>query len=153
MTDVVLFSLLCGIIIVFIHEPLLELPGGILGIIVPFLYVFVEPIMLSTWGTTPGKAFLNVRVRKADGDKLSYGEALERSMNVWVRGLGLGIPIVALFTQIKAYNRLTKEGMTSWDKEGDFRILHGLVGAGRVILTVIVFMGFVLLIGLGEADI
>ena len=153
MMDVMLFGLPCGIIIGFIHEPLLELPDVIFGIIIMFLYVFVEPIMLSAWGTTPGKALLNVRLRKADGDKLSYGEALRRSVNVWVRGLGLGIPIVSLFTLMNAYNRLAKEGMTSWDEEGDFRILHRLVGAGRVILTVIVFSGYVFLIALGEADI
>ena len=153
MMDGMFFGLPCVIIIGFIHEPLLELPDVILGIIIMFLYVFVEPIMLSAWGTTPGKALLNVRLRKAHGDKLSYGEALQRSVNVWARGLGVGIPIVALFTQINAYNRLTKEGMTSWDKEGDFRVLHGLVGAGRVVLIVVVFIGFVLLIALGEADI
>ena len=86
--------------------------------------------------------------------------ALRRSVNVWVRGLGLGIPIVSLFTLITAHERLTDEGMTSWDEKGDFRILHRRVGVGRVILTVIVCVGFVFLNGLfvvlnalGEPDI
>jgi hypothetical protein len=46
---------------------------------------------------------------------LSFSEALNRSFLVFVQGVGLGIPFVALFTQLFAYRRLTKTGTTLWD--------------------------------------
>ena len=64
--------------------------------------------------------------------------------------MGLGIPIVAFFTQLNAYSKLSKDGITSWDKEGGFRISHKKVGAGRVIAIIALLIGFVFLISLGE---
>lgn len=151
--DLYLFGLISGSIIVFIHEPLLEeTPDALLGIILTSACVFVEPVLLSSWGTTPGKALLNVRLRKANASTPSYGEALTRSLHVWVRGLGLGLPFIALVTLITAYNRLTKDGLTSWDKHGDFRVQHKLVGAGRIVVTVLLLIGFGLLVVLGETN-
>jgi hypothetical protein len=146
--DVMLFAILAGVLLAFIDPAALEINDKVLGTLFIFLYVFIEPCMLSSWGTTPGKALLNIRLRKSDGTKLNFSEALARAFNVWIRGWGLGLPIVALFTQIIAYNRLTKEGITSWDKDGGFRIDHKLVGAGRVIAVIVLFVGFFFLIAL-----
>ena len=66
-----LFGVLSGIMTAFIHEPLLEIPDALFGIILSFVYVFVEPVPLSSWGTTPGKTLLNIRLRKADSSKPS----------------------------------------------------------------------------------
>jgi hypothetical protein len=147
--DGILFVLLAGIALALIYPAALKMNDALLSIIILFAYVFVEPCMLSSWGTTPGKALLNIRLRKSNGTKPNFSEALSRAFNVWIRGLGLGIPIVALFTQINAYKRLTKDGMTSWDKDGGFKINHKLIGAGRVIAAIAIFVGFCFLIALG----
>lgn len=148
--DVILFALLAGMVLGFIYEPALEMNDTLLGILLVFVYVFVEPCILSSWGTTPGKALLKVRLRKSNGKKPNYREALSRSFNVWIRALGLGIPIIAIFTQIYAYKRLTKAGITSWDRDGDFRISHQVIGTGRVVAAIAIFISFVFLIALGK---
>lgn len=148
--DEALFGIMSGIVLAMIHPPALELNGALLGVMFSFVYAFVEPGMLCSWGTTPGKALLNIRLRKADESLPSYGDALSRAFNVWTRGMGLGIPIVAFFTQLNAYSKLSKDGITSWDKEGGFRISHKKVGAGRVIAIIALLIGFVFLISLGE---
>ena len=147
-----LFAVLVGFILGFVYPHALEINDSLFGIILVFAYVFVEPCMLSSWGTTPGKALLNIRLRKHDGTKPNYAQALSRAFNVWVRGLGLGIPIVALFTHINAYKRLTKDGITSWDKDGGFQVAHKIVGAGRVIAAIAILVGFVFLVALGEME-
>jgi hypothetical protein len=95
-----------------------------LGFILIFLYIFGGPITLSTWGTTPGKVLLNVRLRRQEEDKLSYSDGMNRAFQVWLKGLGAGIPIVALSTQVAAYNRLRNEGKTSSDRDGHFLYSH-----------------------------
>jgi len=137
--DIILFSLLIGIF-VFFDDSRQRMNDTAFGLLILFLYVFVEPCMLSFWGTTPGKALLKVRLRKSNGNKPSYQEALSRSFKVWFRGLGLGIPIIALFTQISAYNELTKIGATSWDQDGDFKVYHQVIGAGRVIAAIVILI-------------
>jgi len=118
------------------------------GMIAGFIFVFVEPCMLSAWGTTPGKALFNIRLRKSDGTKPNYAEALSRAFNVWVRGEGLGIPFVCFFTRIHAYNKLTEEGFTSWDRDGGFTVAHKNLGAGRTIAAIAIFAAFVILMAM-----
>ena len=141
MMDILLFGLLSGLVLGIVYPPALGINDTLLGIILLFIYVFVEPIMLTSWGTTPGKAFLRVRLRKSTGDKPTFAEALSRSFSVWLRGFGLGIPLVSLITLITAYNKLTKNGITTWDKEGDFNVSHRTVGAIRVIIVILFDIG------------
>lgn len=148
--DFFLFSLLSGLVLGIIFPPALEINGTLLGILLLFVYVFVEPIMLTSWGTTPGKALLRVRLRKSNGKKPTYLEALGRSVSVWVGGWGLGIPIVALITLITAYKKLKKDGITRWDGGRYFNVSHRQIGAIRIIITILIFISFVFLIVLEE---
>lgn len=148
--DYMLFGIVSGIFIGIIYESLLEVPDALFGVILAFLWVFLEPLCLATWGKTPGKALLKITVLKADQSKPTYNEALTRSFSVWLKGVGLGIPIVSLITQITAYNRLTKSGITSWDESGDFRVLHGKVGVLRSVIAVFFFIGVFFLLAASE---
>ena len=152
MMDLFLFSLLLGIVLGIIYPPALEIHYILFTVIILFVYVFVEAIMLSSWGTTPGKALLRVTLRKSTGGKPTYLEALSRSFSVWFTGWGLGIPVVSLVTLYKAYKRLTKSGITTWDQGGNFKVSHGLIGATRIIVTVLCFIGFLFLTVLGELN-
>jgi uncharacterized RDD family membrane protein YckC len=148
--DLSLFYLLSGLVLGIIYPPALKINDMLLAIILLFVYAFVEPIMSTSWGTTPGKALLRVRLRKSNGKKPTYMEALGRSVSVWVGGWGLGIPIVSLITLIIAYNKLKKDGITTWDGGRDFNVSHRQIGATRVIITVLIFISLFLLIVLGE---
>lgn len=154
MIDLLLFLLLSGMLLLLVWPDALntDQAGWIFVIIFQFAYVFVEPIMVCSWGSTPGRSLLRVRLRRQDGNKLTFSEALKRAFKVWIKGLGLGIPIVALFTEINAYNRLKKEGLTSWDRDGQFRVTHQPVGAVRSIVAVIFFIGFLALMVVGGME-
>lgn len=149
--DVFLFAIIAGFILGIVVPGILAMPELALGIMFTFGYNFVEPAMLSAWGTTPGKALLRVAVRKSDGSKLNYSEGLNRVFKVWLRGMGLGIPIVALFTHLTAYNKLTKNGITSWDQEGGIQVIHQKIGFPRVLATLGLFFVFVMFMVAGQA--
>jgi uncharacterized RDD family membrane protein YckC len=100
-------------------------------------WVPVEAFLLSWYGWTPGKWLLSVEVRPEGGRPSRYGETLKRSADVWVRGIGLGIPLVALITQLVGANKLRKKGKTSWDRAHGFDVRCGDLRAGRVVVAVV----------------
>lgn len=105
----------------------------LLFLFTPILWQVIEAWMLSSFGTTPGKAMMGVSVETVAGEKPTYGQALARAFSVWVFGQGLGIPGVSLITSILSYNRLTTEGTTTWDRNNNLRVRHAPCGVWRVI--------------------
>jgi len=142
LTDNFLFTFIGGFILGILYEPVLKIGDVLLGIGLLFVYIFAEAIMLSSWGTTPGKALLRIRLRRQDGRKLSFSEGLMRAFHVWILGEGLGFPVVALVTEIIAYRRLRRKGRTTWDDEGHFAYFHRTVGPLRTIATILVLLCF-----------
>jgi S1-C subfamily serine protease len=100
-----------------------------------FLWIFFEAGLLSTWGTTPGKWIFHTTVRSKTGAQLDYSAALTRSANVWARGMGIGIPIVTLFTLLRGYSRLKSDGETSWDRDGNSEVHHKGTGLVRLAIA------------------
>jgi len=60
------------------------------------IMLFVEPLLLSKIGTTPGKAILGLCVRVDCGRKLTYDEGIWRTWHIIGKGYGYHIPIYAL---------------------------------------------------------
>lgn len=112
----------------------------LMGMILPVAWLFIEPIFLSSCGATPGKLLLRTKVYGQSGQFLTYSDALNRSMNVWVIGEALYIPIVLVITNLVAYNKLTKNGITTWDKAGNYTVTHNKIGAWCIIAFVLLFI-------------
>jgi len=117
---------------------LTHMPKIIFSIIFLLLLILVESMILSHWSTTVGKKFLKIKISQEDTDKIVFLDALVRTLKVWVKGLGLGIPIVSFITQISAFNHLNNEGITSWDKDGRFLVVNEKVAMWRIVLAIIV---------------
>lgn len=150
--DFTLFGCFIGLVLGFFFPKALEIDAIVITPLLLFIYVFEESFLLSLWGTTPGKALLNIRLRKNDGTKPNYLEALKRSSDVFIRGFGLGLPIISFFTQIYAYRELTKYGIAPWDKDGGFQIRHKLLGPGRIIASIAITVGLCFIIALGYSE-
>jgi uncharacterized RDD family membrane protein YckC len=119
-------------------------------ILVPLIWMFLEPLFLKKWGMTPGKAFLRMSVTKKNGSKLSYEEGFERSLKVWIRGVGLGIPLVNVIMCIVSYIKLKKNRITGWDRDCETVVHHEKVGIERTVLFVCLFIvGLFISWGLG----
>ncbi len=123
-SDFLLFCMIVGAVIFPFFPQMVEINDALLGALMLAVYTFIEPIFFAIFGTTPFKALLNIRVRNEIGSKLKYGQALRRTASAWMRGQGLGIPIVSLFTNVNSYKHLTRDQITSWDRDGNFRLIH-----------------------------
>lgn len=106
-----------------------------------FIFTFVEAILFALFGTTPGKWLLGVDVRTEDNERLSFSSALARSIYIWAYGWGMGIPFAPIVTLTISYFKLTKHGITPWDKVGKHVVTHRPIGLIRgtiaVLLTLI----------------
>ncbi|MGM0568336.1 MAG: RDD family protein [Elusimicrobiota bacterium] len=118
---------------------------GVLNITVLFLIMiiagfFIEPFMLSKWGTTPGKYLLNIRLRKENGSKLNFKEALLRRIRVFIFGQGLNMGAFNLIANGIAYTNLTEKGIMSWDKKGESFVNHKTLSVSRWLIAVIILV-------------
>lgn len=121
----------------------LELNGLLAGIILAFLFVFVEPLMISNRATTPGKWMLGISVTKDDGAYLSYDEGMRRSFAAWLKGYGAGVPLVQLIPLFLSYMALKIDGITSWDKAAGSKVIHGRITLWRSVVLILVSLAIV----------
>lgn len=80
------------------------------------MMLFLEPLWLRHFGTTPGKAIFGLRIENAYGRHLSYGDGLERTWGVIGCGLGYNIPIYNIYRLWKSYETCTENEILSWDE-------------------------------------
>jgi len=149
MIDYSLFTLIVGYIVVYFRLGLGP-HGPFFGILIIFLWVFIETFLIATWGATPGKWILKTYVRDQNHIRLSFSDALNRSFSVWWLGMGAGIPIVSLITMVVAAVKLSNTGDTSWDRRNEYRIFHGKVGVIRTIIVIFYFLCYFWLISWGQ---
>lgn len=124
-----------------------EIPFGKYEHLVPFeffIWIPIEALFLSTWGYTPGKFFLRTKLKQGKRLKLDYMTALKRSFSVWLRGFGLGIPVLNIFCMIVAYNKLKLLQITSWDRDEHIAVTHYPIGRWRIYLAVFVAVAGIL---------
>lgn len=108
------------------------------------LLVFLEPLCLVLFASTPGKAIFRLRVEALGGGKLSYGTALQRAGSAICYGMGLGIPLVELVCLWKSYKRCSRGEVQPWDVGCVYRAKPALGFAVLPILAA--YTAFLLLI-------
>ncbi len=95
-------------------------------------FVLPEALMLRFWGTTPGKWALGIRVVSRRGGRPGFADALDRSLDVAVRGVGLSVPVLGDLARLRAKSVLAARGSLEWDA-GRHRVLRaGRRGSGAV---------------------
>jgi|GEM_PF-272650 len=102
-----------------------------------FFWVILEPICLSMFGTTLGKALFRLRLVSDNIEPNYWG----RSVAVWLLGMGGGIPVISAFFMLNAAAKLKKNGQTEWDKRTGFSVeAESLSILRRASLTVLIVL-------------
>lgn len=101
--------------------------GGVLGTLLNGylswgLLLVLEPLLLSTWGYTPGKWLFGLVLRDSDGEKLTYGDALRRTVQVFGRGEGYNVPFYNLWRNYQSYKLCAENRACEWDQECSYTI-------------------------------
>lgn len=130
------FGLMSPLISMIFNIQILNLNSHLLGFLILFLYIFIEPIFLILCGNTFGKWLLKIKLKDSTGKNLIFSTAFKRSFFVWLYGFGAGIPIISLLTLKDGYSNLVKNGITSWDKKYNLVISHEKIGTARVIIAI-----------------
>jgi len=86
------------------------------------LMLFIEPLLLKLFGTTPGKAVFGLRVISDRGEYFSYFEGFERTWRVLGRGYGFNIPIYGLVRLWKSYKTCANNEVQPWDENTVYTI-------------------------------
>ena len=101
-----------------------------------FLLV-LEPILLCTWGYTPGKWLLRLKVRRGDGSKLTWWSALRRTLHLFLRGTGLGIPLLRLVCLAASWSACRRDRVLPWDRGLEYTTRPaGAMRTGAFVLAV-----------------
>lgn len=88
--------------------------GGTLGLL---WWVLVEATLVSRFGTTPGKRLCAMRVCTTRQARPEPGVAFRRSVGVWLRGLGAGVPVLLPIAALFALKDLSGAPLAPWDRE------------------------------------
>ena len=123
----------------------LPIPYGIQMILI---LAIVEPILLTLFGTTPGKWLMRIRILHQDGRKLNLLEAVKRTWLVMILGIGLGIPFVSDICAFWGWQTVDGGKQVIWDrlsgsvvevkKEKPWRLV--LYGAITVVYIFVIIM-------------
>lgn len=79
--------------------------------------LLLEPLLLHTTGTTPGKWLLGLSVRNVNGAKLRYSEAFARTAWLIWRGFGAGIPIYCWVRLYKSFRTEERGEPLDWEED------------------------------------
>ena len=106
------------------------------GVVMYIFWLPIEAFMLSKYGFTPSKWVFGISVIGKNSDKLSISKAFIRAGTVWIKGDGIGMPIIAIFTRVFAYRRLTSTGTTLWDEAAGSVVVHANWSIWRAALSI-----------------
>jgi hypothetical protein len=109
------------------------------------LVTLINIIFTGCIGSTIGKWIFGIKILDKDLKPIGIRLAFKREMLVLVRGLGLYIPIITIFTMIAGYRILERDKITSWDKELRLNVLYHDVGFLRFLFIVLIFVSAIIL--------
>ncbi len=126
MLDMSIYNIFWSAFLAFVFHVNLTARGNLGNLFDTFMamaiMLFLEPIWLHLFGTTPGKAIFGLRIENPDGGHLSYSEGFERTWGLIGAGFGYNIPIYNIYRLWKSY-KMCNEGETQpWDASISYTI-------------------------------
>src|SRR5262249_16875077 len=114
-------------------------------VLLPLALLMEVPIMTMTGGTL-GKWLFRISVRNSDGARLAISQIFRRNLGVWIRGFGLGLPLVNLCCLAQSYSDVDEECPAAWDKAAGTRVYQPKLSRLRfclgAFLYAVLFAGF-----------
>ena len=140
--NIVVFALVFSFVFLFPTTAdsvvaLAKMPGGMVvsNMLVFFTSLFVNAAFIGLYGCTLGKLIFGIRIVGQDGKPIGYVNALKRELDIFVRGLALGIPFILVLASIFAFVQFRKTGTTLWDKRMHTTVLRNPNTTKQKVLT------------------
>ncbi len=101
--------------------------------------MLIEPLLLTTIGTTPGKWIMGIKVRDMKTkENLDIKKAYKRAFRLAWQGFGFMIPIYTIFKRVSSFAKCRLNDTMPWDEGIDVEITDK--SNARVILCLIAIM-------------
>lgn len=76
----------------------------------------IETLLLWKTGTTLGKIIFGIKIKKSDGNLMSFKSSLKRTLGVHIKGEAFYCPIAPL-ARLYQFFKLVRNGECSWENE------------------------------------
>lgn len=90
-----------------------------------------DTVLIRLFGNTPGRFAFSFRITDQIGERPGLKELANRSLRMSIFGLGMGVPIVSIFSQAVGYHDLVLNGKTRWDNKLRLKVVHSEIGPVR----------------------
>ncbi|MDW7668026.1 MAG: RDD family protein [Bacillota bacterium] len=124
--DMALYNMTWLSFLVFIFHVNLIGRSSILNLLDSYIAIgmmlFLEPLWLHFFRTTPGKAIFGIRIEDFNGKKLTYRHGFDRTFGVIASGLGFNIPIYNFIRLWKSYNLCIDKKIQPWNESTSYII-------------------------------
>ena len=102
-------------------------------------------------GGTFGKWAFSIKVIDSQGAKIGSAEYGKRLLSVWCAGLGFGVPIAFLVTEVWQYRRLKKGFAASYDEKAGRMVAQYKQGFLKNLLCILFFLAGIALSIIGNS--
>lgn len=109
-----------------------------LNFLLMIVWIILEAAMIHVWGMTPGKALLGLRVQRVNGEPISLGLSVLRSIRVFLMGMGMTNPLLLPLCHGFSWWFVRKHGAALWDGATGIRVTVAAIQPWRWALCVIV---------------
>lgn len=113
--------------------------GRLLTVLLLPLTIPISALVISAFGTSIGLMIAGLRIETASGKNIPFATNLKREFRTYL-AMGLGIPIVGLFTLSTSYNELKENGISSWDKDYRTRVVSRGSTPARTWIAAIIYI-------------
>lgn len=98
--------------------------------------MMIEPLLLTTFGTTPGKFIMGIKIRDMKTkNKLDLKQGYIRALKLAWQGFGFMIPIYTVFKRAMSFLRCRMDDTMPWDKGIDVELVDE--SPARIALVII----------------
>ena len=101
-------------------------------------WFIIDAALITSFGTTPGKAIAGLWVTDEEGNLPTNGRSLIRSLLVFVFGWGFGMPLLTLLSLVVSQVRMKQVGNTLWDERAKTVVRGKPISQGRMSLLLII---------------
>jgi hypothetical protein len=107
------------------------------GMATVFVVIPGNAVIIGLTGLSIGKWVFGVRVTNRAGRPIGIGLALAREVQIWITGLGLGVPLASFIALVMSYSRLQDRRATGWDAQQRNLVVHRPANAVQAIMSIL----------------